>query len=444
MSSSEHEEAIQKIHYLMRKVAVKASNKVCVFRGEDRKYDTVSSGLYREQRAEIRSGIPMAIIEHQETRYAQTYFGQTNKETEDIEILSQIQHYGGKTNLIDFSKDLNVALFFAIDGHYSDDGRIILLERNPSGPIKFHEPQEPEDRAPAQKSILVHSAEGFLREYSEIAVPKEMKHILSNYLHRYHQIDQTTMYAGPIGFIKHSQRRFRAKSLAQKGLVKLNEGKFKETVARCTEALDDYITPEALGYRGNAHRALGNYDQAITDLKMALAMNPYLSPCRIELGYVYLNKAETEHAIKWFKKALKTPMPITQQAEAHNGLGHAYLRQSKYQEAILEFTNGIESCKHHAKNEGKPSGDAIAEESRLAYDAIVSQIQHSYSTGLCGRGKAHMHLQNWEESKRDLMNAREQGTDIAKSFREDYQDIQEFESKLNCKVPKELAIFLEN
>ena len=31
----------------------------------------------------------------------------------DFEILTEIQHYGGKTNLIDFTTDYFIALFFA-------------------------------------------------------------------------------------------------------------------------------------------------------------------------------------------------------------------------------------------------------------------------------------------------------------------------------------------
>ena len=44
----------------------------------------------------------------------------------DFEILTEIQHYGGKTNLIDFTMDYFIALFFACDGRYDEDGRVIF------------------------------------------------------------------------------------------------------------------------------------------------------------------------------------------------------------------------------------------------------------------------------------------------------------------------------
>ena len=46
----------------------------------------------------------------------------------DDDSLTRLQHLGGKTNLIDFTRDLNVALFFG--SHHSPDrnGRVILME----------------------------------------------------------------------------------------------------------------------------------------------------------------------------------------------------------------------------------------------------------------------------------------------------------------------------
>ena len=46
-----------------------------------------------------------------------------------LKFLTELQHYGGHTNLIDFTTDNHIALFFACDGSPDKDGRIILLER---------------------------------------------------------------------------------------------------------------------------------------------------------------------------------------------------------------------------------------------------------------------------------------------------------------------------
>ena len=47
--------------------------------------------------------------------------------TSNIEILINLRHYGGEVNLIDFSRNLYVALFFACNEHSKDPGKLILL-----------------------------------------------------------------------------------------------------------------------------------------------------------------------------------------------------------------------------------------------------------------------------------------------------------------------------
>ena len=51
-----------------------------------------------------------------------------NRKYENLEILTKIQHYGGSTNLIDFTKDYFVALFFACNSSLDKDGRLIWLD----------------------------------------------------------------------------------------------------------------------------------------------------------------------------------------------------------------------------------------------------------------------------------------------------------------------------
>ena len=47
----------------------------------------------------------------------------------DLSISTQLQHYESQTNLIDFTTDLHIALFFACDGQPDENGRVILQKR---------------------------------------------------------------------------------------------------------------------------------------------------------------------------------------------------------------------------------------------------------------------------------------------------------------------------
>ena len=83
-----------------------------IFRGEPKCYDKVSSNLYRELEAVKVNYSDINSIQAEIADEAKAY----TSETDTFEILTLLQHYGGKTNLIDFTTNYNVALFFACYG----------------------------------------------------------------------------------------------------------------------------------------------------------------------------------------------------------------------------------------------------------------------------------------------------------------------------------------
>ena len=82
------------------------------------------------------------------------------QKTIDFEILTEIQHYGGKTNLIDFSTDYLIALFFACDGHHDKYGRVILQKTDKIRDMIEH-PRNPRHRVITQKSVFIRPPKGF-------------------------------------------------------------------------------------------------------------------------------------------------------------------------------------------------------------------------------------------------------------------------------------------
>ena len=81
---------------------------------------------------------------------------------EDPEILTELQHYGGKTNLIDFTTDYLVALFFTCNGSPNKPGRVILLQKQSEIYEVLLAPRTIR-RAGIQKSIFVQSPSGFIQ-----------------------------------------------------------------------------------------------------------------------------------------------------------------------------------------------------------------------------------------------------------------------------------------
>ena len=88
-----------------------------------------------------------------------------NRKYENLEILTKIQHYGGSTNLIDFTKDYFVALFFACNSSLDKDGRLIWLDsKRMLIQDWIKEPRHPEQRIIAQKSVFIEPPNGFIEQ----------------------------------------------------------------------------------------------------------------------------------------------------------------------------------------------------------------------------------------------------------------------------------------
>ena len=109
-----------------------SENSDYIYRGEPECYPKISSTLYRElEESKIEN--PERIVEkvqEAELAEAKKYIS----ERDQFELLTQLQHFGGKTNLIDFTTDYYTALFFACNGYPDENSRIILQDKN--GAIK--------------------------------------------------------------------------------------------------------------------------------------------------------------------------------------------------------------------------------------------------------------------------------------------------------------------
>lgn len=112
---------------LLQRIREQSSQGEYIYRGEPEHYDKISSTLYREYKELIQTAqfdIQIAQQEMLEQVKAYTDF------TDETDVLTELQHYGGKTNLIDFTTDYLIALLFACDSSPDKDGRVILLNKN--------------------------------------------------------------------------------------------------------------------------------------------------------------------------------------------------------------------------------------------------------------------------------------------------------------------------
>ncbi len=193
------------VRQFVENLLVKAASDDYVFRGEPAHYERVSSGLYRKlDSADTPFVDRIAEVEYAIVEALKSYANLSGRS--DDAALSELQHYGGKTNLIDFSRDCMVALFFACDLPGNRNGRVICLKQA-SVEYEILTPAENHSRVIAQKSVFVKSLTGIIVPDDEdvVSVPGELKFHLREYLEQAHGISHSSIYTDVVGFVDYQE-----------------------------------------------------------------------------------------------------------------------------------------------------------------------------------------------------------------------------------------------
>ena len=354
------EDIQRRIREKISEIEEKSASGNYIYRGEPKTHDEhpfygkVSSNLWRKIVKELsKKKVDIEIINTQfvqrgmlfsVTNYANETIGE-----DDFATMGKLQHYGGKTNLIDFTTDYLRALFFACDGSPDEDGRVILLRRNGDIDEKYQikEPQNPINRVIAQNSIFVQPPEGYIKSQDiccSITIPKDLKQRMLHRLRQYHNISTETIYNDLHGFITHQ-------NIHQGAYIDYYIGlshQFKECFRKATTYFDKAIEQnphfaEAYYYRGSAYLNLGRDDRhkykcAIKDLKEAIRLNPNYEEAYNVRGLVYHHMGEYGCAIKDLKEAIRLNPNY---ADAYNNRGVVYRDKGEYDRAIGDFNRAI-------------------------------------------------------------------------------------------------------
>ena len=231
---------------------------------------------------------------------------------DDFELASQLQHVGGNTNLIDFTTDYLVALFFACEGIHSGPGRVILfkLTEDKRRRYKIKVPQHPINRITAQKSIFVRHEKGFIEgdDIEEIiCISPSFKQPVLRYLRKYHGIYTQTIYNDLQGYIKHQKNYHDAYSEYGRGklsrfrydtrIVSINGEPANEDYhadvaikhySRAIELYPDFI--EAYNDRADVYFRIGDIDEAIKDFTRVIELDPDYASAYFRRGEAYFKK----------------------------------------------------------------------------------------------------------------------------------------------------------
>ena len=275
-----------------------------IFRGERKKNSKVSSGLYRLYEDIESEDFDIKVVQTEILVQARGYTRYTG-ETDDFEILSQLQHNGGATNLIDFTTDYLIALFFACDGEPSEPGRVILLSET-GADYEIARTSSPVHRVIAQKSVFVIPDKGFIEPDDTVKIDSRLKPAILDYLRSHHDISHESIYNDLHGFIKHQDIHQSSYAEFYKGLTAANKREYQQAIVDYSLAIS--LNPQliaAYNNRGVAYDSLGNYRSAIQDYETVLALNPEHPGAYNNLGTAYQNQGNYTRAIQCYDRALE-------------------------------------------------------------------------------------------------------------------------------------------
>ena len=313
-------------------LAHRAAGGSYIYRGEPKPYPRVSSGLYRLYEDIQASDFDIEFVQREILGQARGYTRYTG-ETDDLEILSQIQHNGGETNLIDFTTDFLIALFFACDGEPGESGRIILLAERGEG-YQVLEPSNPVHRVVAQKSVFVRPAQGFIEPDAVVSISSQLKSSILDYLREYHDIRTETIYNDLHGFIRHRGIHRSAYIEFYKGESESNQENYRQAIVHYNDALE--LNPQlvpAYTNRGVAYQNIGDYENAIRDYQATLELNPAHPGAYNNLGVVNFIRGDYENAIHNYNLALNLRLSHM----TYNNRGEAWLHLGEWDSARADL-----------------------------------------------------------------------------------------------------------
>ena len=317
---------------IIHAIETKLVNGTYIFRGEPECNEKVSSNLWRELEVVKAKYSDIKEVQAETVAAARAY---TDK-TEDFEILTDLQHYGGKTNLIDFTTDYNVALFFACYGSPGEDSRVVILKKTEAVKETLKHPQKPEKRVCAQKSVFIEPPKGYIEQkYEVICIPKDLKLRILQHLQADHGIDPITIYNDIHGFISSQKDYWMAYREFYSGLIWTNKGDeartseekqnaYQKAIKSYTNALERELQlHEVYNNRGIVYCNIGEVNKAIEDFtNTAIQLNPDDPNAYSNRGGAYRDRGEYDCAIKDFNKAIELNPDYAH--AYHNRGGNAY------------------------------------------------------------------------------------------------------------------------
>ena len=343
---------------IIRRIEEKSVDSLYIYRGEPASHIyreepaphlKICSSLYREYQDIETDSFDIETLQMEILTEAKDY----TDETSDFNILVDIQRYGGKTNLIEFTTDYLIALFFACVDSSDKDGRVILQKVEEIKDIIYDPSSKPHSHVSIQKIVFIRPPKGFIQPNASdvITIPHNLKQSILDHLQKSHDISARTIYDDLYGFVMTHNIHHSAYTEYHRGLTWQHRGieastseekqnAFGKAIMHYNEALALKSNDAVIYYnRGVVHFNIDEYDNAISDYTKAIKFKPDYADAYYHRGLTYLNNGQYDKAISDYTKAIELK-PDYADAYYHRGL--TYLNNGQYDKAISDYTKAIE------------------------------------------------------------------------------------------------------
>ena len=415
----------RKINQKIQEILDKCGEGKYIFRGENQIHLKVSSNLYRHYRELVEkrkkepsngNHFPVSKLEKEIVKRARRHI---RLDAPNIEVLTELQHRGGKTTLIDFTQNIHIALFFACNGSFDKNGRIVLL--NTSGipeqtDIDYEKENEytvvlptgKDPRVVFQSSVFLHATKGYIEEgkYEIFEIEKDIKNEFLDYLRQYCGIQNETIYNDIQGFIENQENYPDAEAEFYLGIACHDENLFSKAIKHYSEA----IKSNPLFAEGYFNRAVANTDmekleEAIEDYDQAIELRPKFVEAYVNRGHTKTRLGKLEEAIEDYDQAIKLS---SKHAEAYTNRGYTKTLLSKLEEAIEDYNQAIKlRPEHHEAYTNRGSAKVVLgylEEGIKDFDKAI-ELNPKSAEAYYNRGLARYAMDNPEEAIKDFDKA---------------------------------------
>ena len=303
-----------------------------LFRGEPKCYDVVSSSLRREFPDIANQHFHLDTVQDEMLDAAKNFVGDSDKQ----ELLAQLQHFGYSTNLVDFTTDFLIALFFGCDGHPDHDGRVVLVRQSDYPTFK---PKHPDNRVIAQKSVFVTPHDGVVEPADTVVIPHKLKHPILAYLHACHGISTETVYNDLHGFMRHHKVHRSAYAEFYAGITHQLKGEFTEAIQHYDVAIErNPRLMMAYSNRGTSRMAVGDHAGAIADITHVVEADPRDTGALSNRALAYRHSGDETRAMQDWDRAIGID---PHRADAFVNRGNLHHAKGDHDQAIRDYDKAL-------------------------------------------------------------------------------------------------------